>query len=128
MNREKVKKLADLIRGLEYGREPGKFYMGSYVHNEEDVICHSPACLAGWTCLMEGCDLNEFKIHHISLHGTAMYILGITSLESDLLFVPSAIPYGPSVDEIYGCSGAQAAKVLDHFADTGEIDWRHIRE
>lgn len=117
MNKEKVKKLADTIRTLNYGFMPGSFNMCEYSHEFRGGFdCRSPACLAGWACAMEGYDLDQVLNLGDSIHRTAAEILGISQEAADKLFTPKQ-------NEPYLLSGVEAASVLDHLVETGELDW-----
>lgn len=133
MNKEKIRKLAELIRPLEKGTGMGFFCMGAYVHllseeEEEKITCVAPACMAGWALEMEGINLIKFVQEGLDVHKKAQEILELDTEEAIDLFTPDESTLGVDESLPYTATGAQAARVLEHFANTGEVDWGYMHE
>ena len=115
MNVENIKKLADHIRNIPYGNTKGTFNMEETHHysdyQPEKDKSPAPACIGGY-----GRQL--FKSNGIFPMGEEF--LGLSEKQiHDLMFIP---PKGWA-DRKRNPSGTDAAKVLDHLAETGEVDW-----
>ena len=127
MNRDRIRLVADRIRGQAYGAKdaPAGF-------STAPVICHlngSPADIIGFTLAVQGGFRDSDDV--VSLIGTvrpwilARRFLGLTQDEATALFVPMTDNYwywDVPGDDCY-ISPERAATVLDHLAETGVINW-----
>lgn len=132
MNKKRILKLADVIE-TEAGQHGLGFNMDTYLNSVDKDIsghnCGTVACIAGWTTFLfdprgrlrsparaskDAIAANNSSTRTGDFHNTAGDILGLTEIEANELFLPSAFD---------DPTPAQAAKVLRHLAETGEVEW-----
>jgi hypothetical protein len=123
-NKDRLMQLADIVEAapeVTYNDDIeslGGFSMSQYFHN-----CGTPSCIAGHTiaAFAPHFDQKTDDPRHV-----ASYLLGISEAEGRKLFVPGGWDTIPDEIYPYGSTGPQAAKVIRHFAETGEIDWEKM--
>lgn len=83
---------------------------------EAEHSCNTIACLAGFAIMLFDKETTDKAKNdrHVSYERTARKLLGLNDLESRELFVGR-------IDS--RVTGAEAAKVVRHFAETGQVDW-----
>ena len=134
MNKERIRKLADVIEKLESSDKvpprPHTDYtiLDPSEQRLEDAqyfdmrrvsfACGSPACIAGWAA---------YLFADKQMGSTAQSLLEIDSIEAEQLFVPTNYnaDYTAYPGEEGWISPHRAAKVLRNFADTGIVDWNY---
>jgi len=105
-NKEDLHALADRLENLE---ERDREYR---LFNDSFNMMHWDTCIAGHACRMMG-----VRPRHSSNYATtASKWLGLDWNDSQRLFTPVS-------ERAKHASAKQAASVLRHFAETGEIDW-----
>lgn len=103
--------LADVIEAGVFG-----FDMNDWI--VPDPVCGTAGCIAGTAGAVFG--LSRDKATRRVFSYEAAEVLGVPCLHESALFIP--LMYGgPSVKTI---TATEAASVLRHYADTGEIKWR----
>lgn len=114
MNKEYILELADFLETIQPGAEIG-FNMRWFVSKNSDDYsgykCGTVACIAGWIALRDG---HEYTPGGYIIYGAEK--LGIAAYQAVSLFAPSVIWDNAITPQ-------QAAIVLRHFANTGEVDW-----
>lgn len=122
MNVERIRQLADHLRApataahfdidnwlcVPHGDEADR-PIGEVIHT-----CGTVACIAGHAVALFR---PTERFGEAFIWDAASKLLGLTTEESTHLFLPHS---GPTSFDI---TAEQAAAVLDHLADTGEIDW-----
>lgn len=119
MNKANVLKLAQIIEAQKdiahFNADEG-FNMASYLHP-----CGTPSCIAGFAAyeaLIEmGDDEEEAILRAKGLVPEAANWLGCDHIEITELFHP------PHIEAWEYITPQEVAKVLRHFAETGQIDW-----
>lgn len=106
MNKKRILALADLIEANE-----GDFDMSNWTHS-----CGTPACIGGWAA-WEALD-RPSVLPSIFPHGRASSWLDISDEQGDALFIPDIW--------LSAVTASQAATVLRHLAETGEVDWNIV--
>jgi hypothetical protein len=76
------------------------------------------ACLGGWASALFFPESNTVYVGK----ETAGKALGLTKSEADQLFYPCGI-FEKCGQSPYRSTNVQAARVLDHLIETGEVDW-----
>lgn len=124
MNKERVLALADLIEcqphvdplGIDPYLEPSGFNMNCFTHS-----CGTPSCIAGFAAW----EYNGRKINDSDeTESKAREYLGLASyFGAKRLFFPTV-----SGRECASITPQEAAQVLRHLAETGEVDWSIINE
>jgi hypothetical protein len=110
MNKKRIRQLADHIEGLNHSQ----FDMDRWVRTDGRTYYSSPppvnattqACVAGWAVILFGAQV----VWPIGWY--AAKLLGLNEDQRELFFSTVRKP-----------TPAHVAKVLRHFADTGEIQW-----
>jgi hypothetical protein len=133
MNVEKIRALADFLERLhELGEQ---FDMNTWIDTQTAFYeghCGTSACIAGWCAIME---IGQEKALKADWHGETRHIaaaaLGIDEWTATHLFTPRGNSPGSlafiQLDyngrDPWRCTELEAARVLRHLADTGELDW-----
>jgi hypothetical protein len=139
MNKENILKLAEV---LESPAAEKHFCMGTWFNDRahEDGLpinetfahsinnCNTTACIAGWCAVLAvpdrivGRKNSEWEGH--TWNGDTVFEVGRAYLELD----PNAAErlFAPRGRAIAEDDPKQAAKVLRHLAETGEVDWSVI--
>lgn len=111
MKVENIKKLADHIRDIPYGKTKGTFNMSTIFHyTDGEWDPSAPACIGGY-------GLSLFTWPNKNILDVGRDALGI----KDPIKLTKLMGDFPRKGE--KVSGADAAKVLDYLAETGEVDW-----
>lgn len=90
--------------------------------------CGTVACIAGWAAFASGYrggenrEIEQRAADFLGLEMTRLSIFMISGPAADLFY-----PSGETTDA-YLATAEQAAKVLDHLIETGEIDWSKARD
>lgn len=117
MNTENILRLADEIeqRGLNnLGFNMKHFYSAG------DSECGTTACIAGWAVLLEG-RTHPMNLSTFGCINTAARWLGLDPELAKNLFCPG---YTRDEDHCgWNATPKQAAQVLRHLAETGEVNW-----
>ena len=131
MNTKLIHEVADTIERLEFGYEKGQFGMSDFIHSpteEDPYSCHSPACIAGWTCfLADGIVLSDVNpmTDRMTAYERAAELLGLDFEMAGKLFAP--IRENAHFEALPGRQGyispERAAATLRRLADTGVVDW-----
>lgn len=108
MNKERVLQLADLIETVE------DFDMSDYTHGP--ASCGSPSCIAGWAAWEELNRPKGLRFDECESHATVY--LELTDAQAHDLFCGSE----PAA-ALRGITAVEAARVLRHLAETGEVRW-----
>lgn len=120
MNKERLLRLAEALETEELAKEHGlgfsmmaapisaTAYVGEDTTSPEHK-CQTVGCIAGWTLALFGEPTAGIY--------RAAGILGLTGPQRKLLFLTKSYLMAKNV------TPGQAAKVVRHFAETGEIDW-----
>lgn len=141
LNKEKLHKFADMIEQEKHVNfdnvdnprdEMTGFNMGMVFHT-----CGTPACLAGYMCATAVSD-GFLPVQDFMNGGTSAYLkagawMHDVPVEEYYregtyyfnLFEPDSRIAGKNWDDI---TPQDAAKVIRHLADTGEVDWSIIQE
>ena len=111
-----------------------RYDQGTYRHEEGgSSLCGTPGCIAGWTMwILEGRRMEYGVPGHLQQRwfglGTieAGHALGLTNLEARTMFDPD--PYEAVDDrgdliDVPNATPAEAAAVLRHYAETGQVCW-----
>jgi len=122
MNREMILKVADAIEAAAKpeAKPTLGFNMGDWVSNRHyDVsghFCGTTACIAGWTLAVSGQELSaEDSAQYLGIRNEAEAILGLSCDKAEDLFV--------NYPDFSDPTPSQAAAVLRHLAETGEVNW-----
>jgi len=142
MKTERIKKLADILDAEQEAVDAAHsdsvrrfgFNMANYAaRNDTDVEghhCGTVACVAGWAVASFGVSGRAKKVDPRRLftpgrlsfiHKTAEELLGLSKLQSGDLFLGTNIPYNH-------ITPGDAAVTLRKLAETGEVDWSHVKE
>ena len=146
MNVEKINALARFLRRMEVQR-PDAFNMGAWgndwlmdgenlVQSYDDetnlLQCETPMCIAGWAVYLDKSAWESFLSGHHTLKHWGRQTLGLDTDQMENLFLPTGYVDGvwalPSGVFPYAASPLEAARVLEHLARTGEVDWTKMRE
>lgn len=114
MNKEYILELADFLETIQPGAESGfnmNWYMNKNCNDYSGHKCGTVACIAGWIALRDG---QEEPAEWYTKYGAKK--LGIDLDLAFKLFSPRRI-------WAYDATPQQAAIVLRHLANTGEVDW-----
>lgn len=120
MNIERINALADLIEQQPqslHDDQPG-FNMNRFVHH-----CGTPSCIAGWAAweaLQRPANIQETwreGERYRDVEDEAREYLGIDAETAGRLF------WGTDGIKLEPITKEQAARVLRHLAQTGEVDW-----
>ena len=114
-NVERLRKLADHIKTLGNREEASEnaFDMESYCYGD----CGAPSCIAGWAVWMF--DPSPRDIRSCSVFRRAKDILSLSLTEAEELFKCQGVR-----DLEWELIGPKAAaEVIEHFAETGVVDW-----
>ena len=125
IHRERARKVADAIEGLEWRSildGPGET-----PHFSMETInygCGSPACIAGWTIHL----FPELSDTDRKPTRVAADILGLTPNQRQSLFYPDMRRHGAEMEsgpeEEGYISAERAARQLRRYAKTGNVSWR----
>lgn len=107
---------------------PANFKMSTwYAHTFDKAAntCGTCACIGGWAALL-------FELYHDEVSKTPCINteivgqhLGLSSHNAWALFYPPGrLNTGSREFDAYQATPAQAVKVLDHYLETGAINWR----
>lgn len=136
MNKERLLELADLLESekvvghfdMDYFFKSYNLSVPTHTHKlgaaEALNVCGTVACIAGWAVAAFNPKLQGFQIDYEQI---AADLLGLRYEQADRLFTPS--DNGDDCDpededrSPYAASAKQAAKVVRHLAETGEVDW-----
>lgn len=132
MNRERIKELAQRLREqkpatVKWQKEPIGFNMAVYSPYPTDDdrpdhtghSCGTAACIAGHASLIWG-QAQDRQITNDTIRNDAREVLDLDALTAESLFEPYKFIMGVDMESLTTC---RAAAVLDHLADTGEVDW-----
>lgn len=103
--RDRLVILRDHLAGLK----PELFDMDEWEKVEGD--CGTAACIGGWTSRLFGAS-----------HKGSADRLGLTAKQASRLFYPYD-GYLKDYASAFDATPAQAAAVIDHLLNTGEVDW-----
>ncbi len=136
MNKERLLAVADIVEKghHKFNGIDAVLMMGDWLEPNigEDYIpirsdlkdptvqhCNTAACIAGFTCLIF--DYKEASIHNYEydVAKKAAELLELDREQSSYLFV------GRTYNDI---TGPNAAKVIRHFVETGDVDWTIIEK
>lgn len=132
MNTANILALATHIRA---GSPNVKFDMHNYACALAEHKCQSAACVAGWALHLGAPEAYtawvaaEFSMEwpetvpHHSPREFAPKFLGLTAAQAEALFLPDTISINGERWSPYNATAEQAARVLDHLAATGQVDW-----
>jgi hypothetical protein len=99
---------------------PGNMPVGKAIQD-----CGTVACIAGWAVAVHEPKLKLCDAPVGAVFERAKKLLGLDELVAKYLFLPASAPH---VDEnflnVYGANPKQAARVVRHLVETGEVDWR----
>ena len=142
MNVDKINKLARFLRRMQV-RNPGAFNMGEWgndwlldgdmleQHYDDDqagmLECTSPMCVAGWAVYLDKTAWESFLGGNDVISNWARESLGLGVIRGQMLFIPAADDM-PDGLYAYQATPIQAARVLEHLALTGEVDWAAMVE
>ena len=118
----------------------------SYDQNSYFNFCGTPGCVAGHVVSRHGFNVllgtyvmakHDVTGEIVKIEEKAAAILGLGGSQSDPLFTGEpadaagdVIDFGDGDIDEYGCgsppSAEQAAEVLRHLAETGEVDWERV--
>lgn len=128
MNKERILALADLIERQPFANEfdaPEGFGMVSAEH-----ACGTPSCIAGWAYWEAQ---GRPQIINTDYQVAAEY-LGLAPPETSWIESPADRLFFPGHPDAnvhragWNATPAQAATVLRHLAETGEVNWSIILE
>lgn len=105
MNIDRIRELAIHLRSIQ----PEMFDMDCWGYGG----CRMAACIAGHASRLWP---QDYQYSTIADH--AAYVLDLDQGIADQLFLPDM-----SLDEFLHVTPGTAAKVLDHLADTGDVEW-----
>lgn len=121
----KTKRLLELSRLVRHGIPEIRFAMDTFHCKHE---CDTAACIAGYALAhfdpeywANPYDHHEGKDPDLEVH--ACNLLGLTSCEGQALFFADAGDSCPIQGRLSSITAEHAARVLEHFALTDEIDW-----
>lgn len=125
MNVDNIRRLAARLREPDAAAH---FDLSDWISVQDDGIdmtlgqainnCGTVACIAGWACVLANPELSVSDADEpagFNIMDTARDFLGLDPFEAHSLFVPTG--------HVYAATAAQAADVLDHLAETGEVVW-----
>ena len=116
MNVDRIRKLADLIEGMQHigdGAADKMFSMPVWADRHD---CGTAACIVGWAALSAG--RPAWGLSALAVQCTACEWLGLdTDRAEDLAY---AHGFDGDLEDI---TPARAARTLRHLADTGEVKW-----
>lgn len=120
VNVDNIKKLAARLREPDAAKH---FDMSDYLRlgaadettplGEAIHTCGTAACIAGWATVMALPDATYMEVDEAKI---GREFLGLTVDQSYALFLPDGVDF-------YTVTAEQAADVLDHLAETGEVVW-----
>lgn len=126
MNRERIEALIVALRTATPPKGMAGFDMSRYraSRNQDGFLrddpCGTIGCIAGWTCALAGIIPEDRG----GIPRVARRLLGLDFGVAVNLFIPAPIPH----DQYRDITPAQAADVLQHLLDTGEVDWGPVAD
>jgi hypothetical protein len=132
MDKKRLLKLAEVLESDEAAKhfDMESFYddgagnlpnvrVGEFIHR-----CGSVACIAGWAVAT----FDPKRTTRDDTLGLATALLGLNSQQAHRLFVPGEERGCDEFSDrtrrsVYDATAAEAAKVVRHLAETGEVDW-----
>jgi hypothetical protein len=136
-SKEKLLKLANTVEKeyVPFNGVKALFYMPDWIascvpgtfdpddHRSDYNECNTVACIAGFTCFIFDYEeasklVDRTADSYYDASARAREILGISPMASNELFISYAT---------HSVTGPEAAEVIRHFANTGEVDWRDLR-
>lgn len=152
MNTERLLKLADLLDAhaeleeetqVELGFNMGVWGAKGHV-DKGGHPCGTAACIAGWAAAYFGYTGRAEKLDARRAGGLGDHfafgavqgmapVLGLSNEQASRLFVPDQVrleggDHVLSVNEFLSITPSEAAVTLRNLAETGEVDWSHVRE
>lgn len=133
MNVERLQQLAAHLRTLERTQ----FDMREWFMNRKPVStkdgwveydCGTPACIAGHAVAMfHELDLRAPLVEQLGMHTVCTLAEELLDLQMNQS-IPLFMPPETSADGIrmYDATPQQAAEVIEHFINTGEVDWQRV--
>lgn len=82
--------------------------------------CNTVACIAGHAALLATVESGKRMEVEQSLRDFAQDWLGLTSIQTSILFTPYDLPTGYFYSDV---TPQIAVRVCEHLRDTGEVDW-----
>lgn len=128
MNKDRIRQLAEHLRKPETaGHFNMEYFCGTIPDGETrgasvgEVIhaCGTVACIAGHALALFA-PMTEITGWMVDAGAEALEI--DDEEVTDALFTPEGLEMGNGVNA-YKATNLQAARVLDHLAETGEVDW-----
>lgn len=129
MNKERLLQLANVLESDKAAKHFNMDFFFSHdgyvqpsvpvsINKELEGHCGSVACIAGWTV---GHFHPDGILFPFEISQQAAWLLGLDNIQKIKLFTPG-VPESNEFDP-YKASAKQAAKVVRHLAETGEVDW-----
>ena len=141
MNVDRINALARFLRRMEVQR-PDAFNMGEWGNDwlldDEKLMqryddsttllqCETPMCVAGWAVYLDKVAWESFLAESYTVSHWGRQSLGLDAVMAQRLFIPShdgdELPPGCYP---YQATALGAARVLEHLARTGEVDWTQM--
>ena len=116
MNAEFCLKVADAVEASET-YDQSIFVDWEVAKNGQ--VCNTPACVAGHAAFLV--DGEPIFTEGYDCFARARVLMGLTMQQAQELFQPWPFVVGEEPN------GKQAAEVIRHMVETGEVDWRKVR-